>query len=70
MGEQTFAALCTKVSYADFSDIRFSHFADAAFLRECSGKILALQHMSLERSFGEAWSEKLLLIRQLCLELR
>ena len=55
---------------ADFSDIRFSHFADAAFLRECSGKILALQHMSLERSFGEAWSEKLLLIRQLCLELR
>lgn len=41
-----------KVRSADFSDIRFSHFADAAFARAGGMLVAAKQHVSSKRSFN------------------
>ena len=55
--DRTFAATAKSggwriYSLRDFSDIRFSHFADAAFPRACGMLVAAMQHMSPKRPFN------------------
>ena len=50
--QQTFAALYSKVSYADKTAVQFRAFADAAFPRRCCGNFLAMQRVSPKRPFG------------------
>jgi hypothetical protein len=49
---RTFGTVRVKVCYADFSDIRFSYFADAAFARVCGMLVAAMQHVSPKRPFN------------------
>jgi hypothetical protein len=52
-GKRSFAARCTRVRIADFPDIRFCSFADAAFVRSFMGVQMAVQHISPKLSFRQ-----------------